>query len=44
MKIYCVKCRKKAESLNSNLDFKTKNGRLLFNQNVLSVYLKSQDL
>ena len=28
MKIYCVKCRKNTENLNSKV-FKTKNGRLL---------------
>ena len=28
MEIYCVKCRKNTENLNSNI-FKTKNGRLI---------------
>ena len=43
MKTYCVKYRKSTENLNSRI-FKTKNGRLIINQNVLTVELKSQDL
>ena len=34
MLTYCVKCRKIIENLNPNI-FKTKNGRLIMNQNVL---------
>ena len=43
METYCIKCRKKTESLNSKI-FKTKNGRLIMQSNVLSVEWKSQDL
>ena len=43
MKAFCVKCREKTENLNPNI-FKTKNGILIINQNVLSVELQNQDL
>ena len=43
MKTYCVKYRKRTENVNSKI-FKTENGRLIINQNVLTVELKSQDL
>ena len=43
MNIYCVKCQKDTENIDSKM-FRTKNNRLIMNQNILSVELKSQDL
>ena len=43
METYCVKCRKKTETLNSKI-FKTKNVRLIMQSNVLTVELKSNEL
>ena len=49
MKTYCMKCRKKTESLNSKI-FKTKNGRLIMQSKCAdcgikkSIFLKEQEV
>ena len=49
MKSYCMKCRKKNESLNSKI-FKTKNGRLIMQSKCAdcgikkSIFLKEQEV
>ena len=43
METCCLKCKKNTENLNSKI-FKTKNDRLLCNQDVVIMELKNQDL
>ena len=43
MKTYCVKCRKDTENIDPKI-VRTKNNRLVMQQNVLFVELKNQDL
>ena len=43
MKTYCVKCRRDTENIEPKMA-RTKNSRLICNQNVPFVELKSQDL
>ena len=43
MNTYCVKCRKHTENIDPKI-VRTKNNRLVMQQNVLFVELKNQDL
>ena len=43
MKTYCLKCKKDTKNLDSKI-FRTKNSRLLINQNVVIAEIKSHDL
>ena len=43
MKTYCLKCKTNTDNIDPKI-FKTKNNRLIINQNVVFVKIKSQDL
>ena len=43
IKTYCLKCKKDTKNLDSKI-FRTKNSRLLINQNVVIAEIKSHDL